>query len=219
MINLANQQVSADFPELPPNGAAQRWEWLTVGLLSLAAAVHMAIFIAAFPFFNSVDKSVHFDLVVRYAHGRLPRRLDDFRGEAARLIGLYGSPEYFSFHEDLPGGKVGPPVWRYPAPQRDKVVREYTDMWQIRPNYESIQMPLYFVLDGTWYDLGKVLGLEGGQALLYWARFFTVPVCVVLVWLAYLLAKGAVAALPVRVSGRPFPAGVFSPGYLLRPEQ
>ena len=67
-------------------------------------------------------------------------------------------------------------------------MREYTDMWQIRPNYESIQMPLYYVLDGAWYDLGKVLGLEGGQ-LLYRARFFTVPVCVVLVWLAYLLAK------------------------------
>jgi hypothetical protein len=184
----ASPQVLADSPELPPDRARRRWEWIAVGSFSLLAATRLAIFIAAFPFFNSVDESVHFDLMVKYSHGELPRGLDPFCAEASRLIAMYGSPEYFSFRRDLPGGKVGPPVWLYPAPERDKVVREYTAAWQSRPNYESIQMPLYYVLDGMWYSLGKALGLEGGR-LLYWARFFTVPVYFLLVWLAYVLAK------------------------------
>jgi hypothetical protein len=184
----ASQEVLADRPAAPPGDAADRRERLVVAAFSLLAAVRVAVFTAGFPFFNSVDESIHFDLVCKYSHGELPRGLDRFCAEAAPLIALYGSPEYFTFRRDLPSREVGPPVWRYPPRERARVLRQYTDTWLGRPNYESIQMPLYYALVGTWYNLGKALGMEGGN-LLYWARFFNVPVYIALVWLAYVFAK------------------------------
>ena len=179
-----------------------------MGLFSLLAAVRVFAFTAAFPFFNSVDESVHFDLVCKYSHGELPHGLDRFSAEAARLIAVYGSPEYFTLRRDLPGGEVGPPVWRYSPAERDRVVQEYAGVWQSRPNYESIQMPLYYVLDGAWYNLGKVLGLEGGT-LLYWARFFNIPVYVLLVWLAYLFTKELLPHSKFVYLGVPFVLAFF----------
>ena len=55
-----------------------------VAAFSLVAAVRVAIFTAAFPFFNSVDESVHFDLVCKYSHGELPRGLDRFCAKRRR---------------------------------------------------------------------------------------------------------------------------------------
>jgi hypothetical protein len=184
----SREEVLADCPEVSPEDAAGRRERLLVGFLSLAAAVHVFLFAAAFPFFNSVDESLHFDLVCKYSHGELPQGLDLFSAEAAPLIALYGSPEYFTFRRDLPSREVGPPVWCYPAKERARVVQNYTDTWRGRENYESIQMPLYYTVVGVWYNLGKGLGLTGGN-LLYWARFFNVPVYIALVWLAYLFSK------------------------------
>ena len=39
----------------------------------LLAAVRVLLFCAAFPFFNNVDERRHFDLLIKYAEGHVPR--------------------------------------------------------------------------------------------------------------------------------------------------
>ena len=63
-------------------------------LLCLLAAIHVFIFSAAFPFFNNVDEQAHFDLVVKYSHGHIPRRLEPLSKESMQYIVVYGSPEF-----------------------------------------------------------------------------------------------------------------------------
>jgi hypothetical protein len=46
-------------------------------LLCVFAAIHVFIFSATFPFFNDVDEQAHFDLVVKYSHGHVPRTLEN----------------------------------------------------------------------------------------------------------------------------------------------
>ena len=60
-------------------------------------------------------------------------------------------------------------------------------------NHEAVQPPFYYAVAGLWYDLGKLLGFEGGN-LLYWTRFLNVPLYVLLLWLSYGLAKELVPA-------------------------
>ena len=69
-----------------------RRERLVVGLFCLLAAARVAIFTAAFPFFNSVDESLHFDLVCKYARGNVPRGLVPFDAEAAGLMATSREP-------------------------------------------------------------------------------------------------------------------------------
>ena len=64
-------------------------------------------------------------------------------------------------------------------------------------------MPLYYVVVGAWYNVGKLLGLEGGN-LLYWTRLFNLPAYIVLVWLAYLFAKELVPTSKFVYLGVPF---------------
>jgi hypothetical protein len=178
----------AESPDSLPHDAAKRRERLLVGLFCLLAAVRVFLFTAAFPFFNYVDEQYHFDVVWRYAHGDVPPGLEPFSLEAAELISLYGSPEYIQDLGTLPAAKVAPPVWASPAAVRDKLFRERTDFWRNRENHEAVQPPLYYAAAAGWCNLGKLLGLEGGN-LLYWIRFFNFPIYALLVWLAYLLAK------------------------------
>jgi len=55
-------------------------------------------------------------------------------------------------------------------------------------NLESSQPPLYYALAGLWRNLGKAIGLRGGD-LLYWIRFLNVPMIAALVWLGYVAAR------------------------------
>ena len=87
-------------------------------------------------------------------------------------------------------------------------MREYTDVWRGRPNYESIQMPLYYALVGTGTTWEKRLGMEGGN-LLYWARFFNVPVYLLLVWLACLFTKELLPHSKFVYLGVPFVLAFF----------
>jgi hypothetical protein len=172
---------------LAPN-VAKRRERLLVGAFCLLAAVRVFLFTAAFPFFNYVDEQYHFDVVCRYSHGDVPPGLEPFSLEAADLIALYGSPEYIQDLGNLPAAKVAPPVWASPAEVRDKLFRQRTEFWKSRENHEAVQPPLYYAVVAGWCNLGTRLGMEGGN-LLYWIRFFNVPVYALLVWLSHLLAK------------------------------
>lgn len=164
-------------------------ERTTVLLLCLLAAVHVFVFTAAFPFFSVVDEQVHFDLVVRYSQGDLPRSLTPPCAEALPFIAIYGTPEYLWPPASQPGGKIAPPPWKLPIGVIAQNLRSKEELWEAKvKNHEAASPPLYYCLAGAWWRLGKWLGLDGGQ-LLYWLRFLNVPLVVALVWLGWLTAR------------------------------
>ena len=127
----------------------------------------------------------------RYSHGDIPRRLVGCSDEAATLISLYRSQEYLAPRDAfLREPSLRQPVWRMTAEEQarasagaDEVLDGHDD--------QSRGYAAALVLRGgsrAWYDLGKLIGLSGGN-LLYWTRFFAVPVYGSLIWLSYLLTK------------------------------
>jgi hypothetical protein len=199
----SREEVLADRRDgLPPDRFGRR-EQLLVGLFCLLAAVRVAVFTAAFPFFNNMDEQCHFDLVCKYAHGEVPRGLVPFDAEAAALMALYHSPEYSWRQQDYPSQKMPPPVWSLSAAERTKIVPELADGFRRKPNYEATQPPLYYAVIGLWYNLGKGLGIEGGN-LLYWTRLSNLPLYGLLVWLSYLFAKQIFPASRFVYLGVPF---------------
>src|SRR5713226_7946848 len=102
---------------------------LLATLLCLLAALRVFVFSAAFPFFNNVDEQAHVDLVVKYAHGYLPRGLDQFSAESAQYFALYSAPDYFLKPEQLDTQKFPPPNWTLPAKERDRVLSEAVPVW------------------------------------------------------------------------------------------
>ena len=165
--------------------------------------MRLFVFTAAFPFFNNVDEHYHFDLVCRYSHADVPRGLEPCSAEAAALIALYASPEYVRTPREFPAMKMIPPVWSRPAEERDEAFRQRRERWLREVNHEAVQPPFYYAVAGLWYDLGKLLGFEGGK-LLYWTRFLNIPAYVLLVWLSYGLAKELVPASRFVYLGVPF---------------
>jgi hypothetical protein len=191
----SREELQADRPASPAEDRLGQRERLLVAFCCLLAVLRVSLFTLAYPFFDNVDEQEHFDLVCKYSHGELPRGLEPFSAEAAGFMALYHSPEYCWRLEDYPGGKTPPPVWSLPAAERAKMVPELTEGFQRKVNFESAQMPLYYVAVGAWYNLGKLLGLEGGN-LLYWTRFLNLPAYFAVVWLAYLFAKELLPGSP-----------------------
>ena len=92
------------FDKNPPswrNPKPNERKWIL--LLCLLAAIHVFIFSAAFPFFNNVDEQAHFDLVVKYSHGHIPRRLEPMSAESAQYIVAYGTLEFLGDFHGQPG--------------------------------------------------------------------------------------------------------------------
>lgn len=154
-------------------------------LLCVFAAIHVFIFSAAFPFFNNVDEQAHFDLVVKYSHGEIPRRLEPVSAESAQYIVAFGTLEYLgNFH----GDPVPPPPWTQPPDKVRQALFADENVWKKVVNWEATQQPLYYFLAGAWWNLGQRLGFEGGH-LLYWLRFLNIFFVAALVWLGYLAAR------------------------------
>ena len=159
-----------------------------VGGFCLLAALRVGIFSAAFPFFADVDEQHHFDNICRYSHGEIPQGLQPYSPEAAALIAFYGTPEYLVDPQNTRAKRLAPPLWTCPDEVRTKIFTWMKNGYLQHVNHETVQPPFYYAVMGAWYDLGKLLGMEGGQ-LLYWVRFFNVPVYALLVWLSYVLTK------------------------------
>jgi hypothetical protein len=169
--------------------ATKKSDRLALLLWCLLGGLHVFVFSAAFPFFSIVDEQVHFDLAVRYAHGDLPRSLTPPAEEALPFIAIYGTPEYLWPPASLPGGVIPPPPWKQPLPAvRTQLLQKeaaYRDKFQ---NHEAASPPLYYVLAGGWWRLGRLLGLDGGT-LLYWLRFLNVPLVMALIWVGWRAAR------------------------------
>jgi len=164
-------------------------------MFCLLAAVHVFVFAAAFPVFNNMDEGCHFDLVVKYSHGHLPRGLEPMGEESSLYTLTYGSPEYTAPPEHFPGDKYPTPAWLPPAKfQRAAAFQEASASWSkiknlpVWTNYESSQQPLYYAAAGFWWRAGQWLGLEGLR-LVYWLRFLNILFVAALVWIGYAAAR------------------------------
>ncbi|HEX3625858.1 MAG TPA: DUF2142 domain-containing protein [Verrucomicrobiae bacterium] len=165
-----------------------RNEFKIVLLLCALAAVHVFVFAAAFPFFNNVDEPIHFDLVLRYAHGQAPHRLERVLPETVEYVAFFNSWAYYAAPVEYPGGQLPPPPWTEPPDKERQDFQANCQRWQSLENYEFSQAPLYYAAAGLWWDVGRCLGIHRGR-LLYWLRFFNILEVVVLVWLSYAIAR------------------------------
>jgi hypothetical protein len=162
-----------------------RGERRFVLLLALVSAARVFLFAAAFPLFNNVDEEPHFDLLTKYAQGKLPGEgLEPYSPVASRLIGLYRSREFLIAPEDDPPASPRVPRWKLPEPDRSQQVERIAAHWRGLRNHETQSPPLYYGVAGAWYDLGGWLGLRGGERV-YWVRFLNVPLIALLVVLAH----------------------------------
>jgi hypothetical protein len=153
--------------------------------LCVLAGIRIFLFSAAFPFMNNVDEAAHFDVVYKYAFGKIPGAMERYSTESSRIIALFGVLDYLRRPEEFGLPSFPPGLWSDPSSEAMRAVvedkiRDRTE----RPNLESGQAPLYYIVAGGWYRLGRALGLSEGMAL-YWIRFLNVPVYMSLVVLAY----------------------------------
>ena len=157
-----------------------RKERLAVWILCLMAGARVFFFAAAFPFFNNVDEQAHFDLVLNYSHGDLPRGVVGFSPESIPYFVQYGTPEFFVSPEAFPplaSPKLGPLI--------DKIAAAASPAgqeWKDAINAEAWQPPLYYSAAGLWLNLGRWFGFSG-LSLLYWVRFLNIFLAGALVWL------------------------------------
>lgn len=87
--------------------------------------------------------------------------------------------------EDFPGGEIPPPSSVYPRERVFSVIDE--KIRQPAFNHEAFSPPVYYAAAGHWFNLGKRVGLEGA-GLLYWSRFFNIPVIAIMILAAYFTA-------------------------------
>ena len=167
----------------------EKYERRVILLLCMFAALRVFIFAAVFPFFNNVDEQAHFDLVYKYAYGRIPQKIENFCTGSTRLIVLYGSPEYFNEPDIFPNGMIPPPLWSFPdTPERRIFQDRRVNIGLNTLNLEATQPPIYYMTAAIWYKLGKALGAEGGHEL-YWLRFLNVFVYVLFLWVSFFYIK------------------------------
>ena len=165
-----------------------RWpEGRLAFILCTLAALRVFVFSAAFPFFSNVDEQSHFDLLHKYSRGHIPGGLEHWDADAARLILLYGSPEYFETPDRSPGGAFAGPRQPESAEDRAAFEREVATV-VASDNHESTQPPVYYLVAGAWYRTLTWLGLRGIQAL-YGTRFLNVFVFGAVTWLAYVFTR------------------------------
>lgn len=148
------------------------------------AAIHVFIFSAEFPFFTQVDEDMQFDVVMRYARGEVPKKIDNISANSAFYLGLMHSHEYL---DSSPGGRPAP-VWTLPAGEVRSNLAERIRTWQLVPSFEVSQAPLYYLFEALWWHIGQWVGLRDG-GLVYWLRFLNIVFVSGLVWLAYVTAR------------------------------
>src|SRR3972149_9113541 len=127
-------------------------ETLFILVFLVSAMLRVLVFCAAFPFFNNTDEHYHFDTVVKYSNGYLPRKdLNLFDLESAKLIVVYASPEYLNKPEDFSSGKIPRPRWLNVDVQ---AMATYVEHLSTVNNYEAFSPPVYYMVAGMWYKIG-----------------------------------------------------------------
>ncbi len=181
--------------------------------VAAAAALRFLAGSAALPFFHSTDEQAHYDMVFKYAHGHIPRRLERHDPRANRCVALYGTYEFLNPPSSFDQGSIPAPIWARPAGEAAAEFRDRLDRWNARVDIESTRPPLYYAAAALWYSLGRALGQRGGDAL-YWIRFLNAPVIALTVLLAYYSMRRHFPGEPLYRLGAPlfiaaFPQDVF----------
>ena len=157
-------------------------------VFSILAAIRVFIYSSAFPFFSNVDEQSHFDLVIKYGlEHHVPLSLEKVSPKSVEYIVNYGSPEYLCKPADVMGKQFSTPIWKMPEENAQRYIDERVAVWSSKTNHESLQPPVYYMIAGTWTELGSLFGIKGGF-LLYWIRYLNVLLVVALVWIAYFAA-------------------------------
>ena len=171
----------------PPAAFFETHERIVVALLGLLAAVHVFVFAATFPFFNVVDEQAHFDLVVKYSQGHLPRQLEPPAAETTSYVVIFGTQEFLWPSNNFPIEQF-PPPWTQPMEKIKPMLLSREAAWNNVRNHEASQPPLYYALAALGWNLGQAGGLHDG-ILLYGLRFLNIVFIVALVWLGYAAAR------------------------------
>jgi hypothetical protein len=171
----------------PPAAISASRERVLVLLLGCVAAVHVFLFSAAFPFFNTVDEQIHFDLVVKYSEGHVPHALERVSTNATPYVVIYGTHEYLWASNHFPIAQF-PPPWTQPMEKIGPKLVSREASWNNVTNHEASQPPLYYTLAGSWWRLGKTCGFHDGF-LLYSIRFLNILFVIALVGLGFVAAR------------------------------
>ena len=162
-------------------------ELKVISLICVLASVHIFIFSAIFPPANQVDEYLHLDVAVQYSHGIVPGWAGLISPETMCYVVRYGSLEYCFAPDDLPEKKYPPPFWTLSTDKAAKLLVANRKNWE-RPNYESSQPPLYYVIAACWWHAGHWLGLKDAN-LFYWLRFLDILIVAATIVLAYVTAR------------------------------
>lgn len=135
-------------------------------LLAGFAAFRVWAFAFAFPFFTNVDEMRHVDAVLKYARGAGPAAgLVPYEPETARLLALFGSPEYLRHPTDPIRETVPAPGITLPRAVQQARIAEMEDFLRPLHSLEAGQPPVYYATAGAWLALWRALGLRDAALL------------------------------------------------------
>jgi hypothetical protein len=158
-----------------------RLETLLVLALMAFAAGRIFVFCAAFPYFNNMDEVGHFDVVISYSRGVVPRALEPHTPQLRRWIRNW-SPEFLS----TPDVYLQPQkIVRKSVPE---AVKSYAKQMRVERNHELLEPPLYYGVAAVWLSVGELLRVSDDH-MFYWVRFLNVLLGAATVWLAYVVAR------------------------------
>jgi hypothetical protein len=165
----------------PQAAATTRRERLIVLALVAFGAIRVLVFCAAFPVNNNMDEGNHFDVVIFYSRGVVPRALGPHAKELRRWTANW-SPEFLST----------PDVYLQPQkierPSLPEQVKANLELLRIERNHEMLEPPLYYAVAGAWLALGELVQVPDG-VMFFWVRFLNAATLGATVWLAYLVAR------------------------------
>lgn len=185
----------------PPSPFSEAQERRIVWLLCLLGAIHVLVFSAVFPFFSNGDEEAHFDLIVKYSQGHVPRALERMSPEATAYVVMCGTFEFLWPSNNFPDEQFPPPLTQPLEKIGPKLLARQT-AWNQVTNHEATQPPLYYTLAGVGWRLGKGGGLHDGF-LLYGLRFLNAFSVAALVWLGFVAARMVFPENPLLKLGVP----------------
>ena len=172
------------------------------------AFLRLFLFNSAYPFFNARDEELHYDMVVWSSGFHIENSLHRYDPRSARDIVLYGSPEYLHSPAEYPGGRYPLPVFRLPEARQKMEIRKRAGEWTGQLNRISLRPPLYYLLVSAWEKAGVLFGIKGGY-LLYWLRYFNIPIYLAFMLIGIYFARRLPGNDPLFRLGIPFMLAVF----------
>jgi hypothetical protein len=165
-----------------------RREAIFIAALCVAAAIRVLVLSAAFPLFDNVDEQSHYDIVHRWSRLDVPGGMQPLTADTIRTMRCCESWEYLHTPDQYEGGRTPRPGWLMPAAVLDASVQQTIEKLGHYTNIEGPQPPLYYVLAGGWYRLGRLLGL-GRCSGVFFIRFLNAPLVALFVWIVALVAR------------------------------